>query len=74
MGFGKTIELYLANGTFDGIVTAELSNWNGKAIKISRNEVGTCEREDVVYSDRLEHTARCFSARFPEIECIPSVT
>ncbi len=37
--FGKTIELYLLSGNFDGIVTAELSNWNGKAFKVPRENV-----------------------------------
>ena len=47
MAFGKTIELYLVNGTADSIVTAELSNWNGKAIKIPRIEVSSCKRADI---------------------------
>ena len=46
MNHGKSIELYLVNGTADGMEIAELSNWNGKAIKILRNEVATCDRED----------------------------
>ena len=44
---GKTIELFLVNGTSDSVVTAELSNWNGKAIKIPRMEVAKCDREDI---------------------------
>ena len=32
MAYGKAIELFLVNGTADSLVTAELSNWNGKAI------------------------------------------
>lgn len=47
MSFGKTIELFLVNGTADSIITAELSNWNGKAIKIPRTEVKDCNREDI---------------------------
>ena len=47
MNHGKTIEMFLVDGTADGIVTAELSNWNGKAIKIPRTEVAGCEREDI---------------------------
>lgn len=35
------------NGTADSIITAELSNWNGKAIKIPRIEVKNCQREDI---------------------------
>ena len=47
MAFGKAIELFFVDGTADGIVTAELSNWNGKAIKIPRTEVQSCTRDDV---------------------------
>ena len=45
--YGKAIELFLANGTADSLVTAELSNWNGKAIKIPRIEVANCNRKDI---------------------------
>lgn len=44
---GKSIELFLVNGTADSLITAELSNWNGKAIKIPRIEVADCKREDI---------------------------
>lgn len=47
MPYGKSIELFLVNGTADSIVTAELSNWNGKAIKIPRIEVAGCNRDDI---------------------------
>ena len=47
MVYGKTIELFLVNGTADSIITAELSNWNGKAIKIPSIEVKNCDREDI---------------------------
>ncbi len=47
MVYGKTIELFLVNGTADSLITAELSNWNGKAIKIPRIEVVSCTRDDV---------------------------
>ena len=47
MAYGKAIELFLVNGTADSLITAELLNWNGKAIKIPRTEVGSCEREDI---------------------------
>ncbi len=45
--YGKTIELFLVNGTAESLITAELSNWNGKAIKIPRTEVQGCDREDI---------------------------
>lgn len=47
MAYGKTIELFLVNGTADSLITAELSNWNGKAIKIPRTEVPGCARDDL---------------------------
>ena len=47
MPYGKSIELFLVNGTADSLVTAELSNWNGKALKIPRIEVATCNRDDI---------------------------
>lgn len=47
MAYGKSIELFLVNGTADSLITAELSNWNGKAIKIPRIEIPTCNREDI---------------------------
>ena len=47
MAHGKLIELFLVNGTVDSLVTAELSNWNGKAIKIPRIEVSACQRDDI---------------------------
>jgi len=47
LAYGKTIELFLVNGTADSFVIAELLNWNGKAIKIPRIEVSSCYREDI---------------------------
>ena len=45
--YGKSIELFLVNGSADSLITAELSNWNGKAIKIPRIEVASCNRDDI---------------------------
>lgn len=47
MTYGKKIELFLKNGTADSLVTAELSNWSGKAIKIPRIEIPECNEEDL---------------------------
>lgn len=47
MAYGKTIELFLVNGTADSLITAELSNWNGKALKIPRIEIASCNRDDI---------------------------
>ncbi len=47
MNYGKTIEIFLINGGTDSILTTELLNWNGKAIKIPRIEVTKCDRDDI---------------------------
>lgn len=47
MAYGKSIELFLINGTADSLIMAELSNWNDKALKIPRIEVSTCNRDDI---------------------------
>jgi len=47
MANAKTIELFLVDGTISGIVTVELSNWSGKAIKIPRKEIKKSKREDI---------------------------
>lgn len=39
--------MFLKNGTADSLIIAELSNWNGKAIKIPRIEVSSCNRDDI---------------------------
>lgn len=47
---GKAIELFFVNGSSDGVVTAELRNWSGKAIKIPRIEVGKYTKEELHYA------------------------
>lgn len=47
MAYGKSIELFLVNGTADSLIIAELLNWNGKAIKIPRIEISSCNRDDI---------------------------
>ena len=47
MGFGKTVELFFVNGLNDGLVTATLSNWNGSAVKILRNDVPSFSAEAI---------------------------
>ena len=37
--FGKTIRLFLVEGNTNGLISAELSNWTGKAFKIPRIKV-----------------------------------
>ena len=37
--FGKTIRLFLIDGSTNGLTSAELSNWTGKAFKIPRIKV-----------------------------------
>ena len=47
MTYGKVIELFLVNGTADSFITAELSNWNGMAVKIPRVELSSCNNDDI---------------------------
>jgi len=47
--FGKSIELFFVNGTSEGVITAELRNWSGKAIKIPRIEVGKYDNEELTF-------------------------
>lgn len=48
MNYGKTIELFFVNGTAEGLVTAELSNWNAQAFRIPRDSVKQSSREDIM--------------------------
>ena len=38
--FDKTIQMYIFGGNPNGRIMSELSNWNGRVYKISRNEIG----------------------------------
>jgi len=37
--FGKTIRLFLIEGNMNGLVSADLSNWTGKAFRIPRIKI-----------------------------------
>lgn len=39
MAFSKTIQMYIFDGNPNGRIMCELSNWNGRVYKISRNEL-----------------------------------
>lgn len=47
MKYPKKIELFLVDGDPEGIIIAELSNWDAKLIKIPREELRKSEREDL---------------------------
>ena len=38
MGFNKTIQMCIFDGNPNGRIMCELSNWNGRVYKISRND------------------------------------
>lgn len=38
MANGKTIKLFLVNGTFEGTVEASVHNWSGKGFKVGRDD------------------------------------
>ena len=37
MAFSKTIQMYIFDGNPNGRIMCELSNWNGRIYKVSRN-------------------------------------
>ena len=45
---GKTIRIYLVDGTPNGILTAEIINWTGKIIVAPRSELATLARRSEV--------------------------
>lgn len=70
MAYGKAIELFLVDGDANGLITAELSNWNGKAIKIPRTDVKDCNRQDItetgvyfLFSKRMMVLIACILAK-----------
>lgn len=47
MAFSKTIQMYIFDGDPNGRIMCELSNWNGRVYKVSRNQIQEfCERND----------------------------
>ena len=48
MTHGKSISLFLIDGTASGVIACELFNWTGKGYKIPRNQLKTMsERDDL---------------------------
>lgn len=48
MTHGKSISLFLIDGTTNGVIACELFNWTGKGYKIPRNQLKTMsERDDL---------------------------
>lgn len=51
MAFSKTIQMFIFDGNPNGRIMCELSNWNGRVYKVSRNEVGEfARRADAEYT------------------------
>ena len=47
MSFSKTIQMFIFDGDPNGRIMCELSNWNGRVYKVSRNQINYfCERKD----------------------------
>ena len=47
MGYNKTIQMCIFDGNPNGRIMCELSNWNGRIYKITRNELSAfSERDD----------------------------
>jgi hypothetical protein len=46
MNRGKTIRIYLVDGTPTGTLTAEIVNWTGKLVVFSRSQLGDVAKRD----------------------------
>lgn len=46
MAFSKTIQMFIFDGNPNGRIMCELSNWNGRVYKISRNEIAEFTKRD----------------------------
>lgn len=46
MPFSKTIQMFIFDGNPNGRIMCELSNWNGRVYKISRNELSEFSKRD----------------------------
>jgi len=46
MSFSKTIQIFIFDGNPNGRIMCELSNWNGRVYKISRNELSEFSQRD----------------------------
>jgi len=47
MSRGLKVELFLVSGNADGLIIAEIDNWSGKALKISRSDIKDCDEEEL---------------------------
>lgn len=47
MTHGKSVNLFLVNGTADSLIIATLSNWNATALRIPRIEISGCNRAEL---------------------------
>ena len=45
-GFGRTLKLYLVDGSPTGVITAELGNWSGKVLVASRSALPDLVKRD----------------------------
>ncbi|WP_269913533.1 GIY-YIG nuclease family protein [Acinetobacter sp. HY1485] len=41
MSYGKSVKLFLTDGTLNGILTAEITNWTGHIVSIPRNQISS---------------------------------
>ena len=46
MSFSKTIQMFIFDGNPNGRIMCELSNWNGRVYKVSRNELLEFSKRD----------------------------
>ena len=57
MAEGKQIRLFLIDGTFSGLVTAEIMNWTGHVFKGSRSELGRIYQREEAREQKYSYSA-----------------
>ena len=63
--FGKTIRLFLVDGTTNGLTTAELSNWTGMGVKVPRIKIAKIPQARTAKGVRLRR-----ALSFIKIPCL----
>jgi len=68
MNKGRSVRLYLADGSATGILTAEIMNWTGHAVCAPRTRF-----EDAIKRDELKRTGVYILISGPSNDDLPSV-
>ena len=59
MSFNKTIQMCIFGGNPNGRIMCELSNWNGRVYKVSRNDLNEFANRIIYYESQRGCPFRC---------------